>query len=67
MATGHHETHIALLINGVWPSDKFHEYADKWTAVHGFGYEVFNRREGRKPEQQWVRFFRRPISHLRPL
>ena len=60
MAKGHNETHIALLINGVWPSARFNEYADKWTAAHGFDYEVFYRREGRKPEEQWVRFYRRP-------
>ena len=61
MAKGHHETHIAFLINGVWPSDRFHECADKWTVAHGFGYEVFYRSEGNKPQDQWVRFYRLPI------
>ena len=62
MANGHYETHISMLINGVWPSDRFEECAGTWTAAHGFGYEIFLRREDRsKPQEQWVRFFRLPV------
>ena len=58
LAKGRHEMHIAILLNCVWPSERFSERIEKWTAAHGFGYEIFYRKEGRKEKEQWVRFSR---------